>query len=297
VSLWTTKEVLSKARLDQKTVLVANAPPAAADTYQGQVWFDTAAKRLKVAYETAVTGENVGTGDGTTTTFYLANTPVKVDSETVYIDGVAKTRGTDYTIDYDTGAVTFTTPPASGAVITADYTYFTWRLAGAESLTEIPTRSHGDLQNVGADDHHAQLHASTHVGAGNDRITGIVPTKSAVLTNTLTVNLTYWGNEVIGATTLTLQGTHDVIVLANIQCKATYGNTMVEAKLYRNATLIDNSYRYEKLDSGYSTVLTLLYRFTGLSGSQDFRVFMKKPTGQADYDVELRTLVIIAVPV
>lgn len=68
-----------------------------------------------------VTNEDVGTGDGTTTTFTLANTPVLEDSETIYIDGVVQNRGTDYTIDYDTGVVTFTTAPANGSTITADY--------------------------------------------------------------------------------------------------------------------------------------------------------------------------------
>ena len=68
-----------------------------------------------------VTGETVGTGDGTTTTFYLADPPVLWHSETIYVDGVAQTRDTDYTIDYETGEITFATAPASGASITADY--------------------------------------------------------------------------------------------------------------------------------------------------------------------------------
>jgi len=68
-----------------------------------------------------ITGENVGTGDGTTTTFYLQNPPLEEESETIYIDGVAQTRDVDYTIDYETGQITFTNAPPSGAVITADY--------------------------------------------------------------------------------------------------------------------------------------------------------------------------------
>lgn len=72
--------------------------------------------------KTAITGENVGTGDGTTTTFTLDYPPVLYHSETIYIDGAAKTRDTDYTIDYETGEITFTSAPASGASITADYT-------------------------------------------------------------------------------------------------------------------------------------------------------------------------------
>ncbi len=73
---------------------------------------------------TVVTGEAVGTGDGTTTKFYLSNTPVKEESEKIYVDGVLMTRGTDYTIDYETGEITFATAPAAGSSITADYIYY-----------------------------------------------------------------------------------------------------------------------------------------------------------------------------
>jgi len=68
-----------------------------------------------------ITGENVGTGDGVTTTFYLANPPVEEESEEIYVDGVLQTKGTDYTIDYETGQINFTTAPPSGATITANY--------------------------------------------------------------------------------------------------------------------------------------------------------------------------------
>jgi len=68
-----------------------------------------------------ITGENVGTGDGTTTVFNLQETPILEGSDTIYVDGTAQTRNTDYTINYDTGQITFTTAPASSAVITADY--------------------------------------------------------------------------------------------------------------------------------------------------------------------------------
>ena len=74
--------------------------------------------------ELSVTGEAVGTGDGATTEFLLDNYPVKSGSLTVYVDGVAKTEGTDYNVDYNTGKITFTSAPANGASITADYTYY-----------------------------------------------------------------------------------------------------------------------------------------------------------------------------
>jgi len=71
----------------------------------------------------AVVGKNIGTGDGTTTTFNIPDTPVVVDSETIYVDGTPQVKNTDYTIDYTTGVVTFAVAPTSGAVITADYEY------------------------------------------------------------------------------------------------------------------------------------------------------------------------------
>jgi len=74
-------------------------------------------------FKLEVVGENVGTGDGTTTEFTLANAPVMELTETVYLDGTAQTRDTDYTINYTTGAITFSTAPASGVAITADYQY------------------------------------------------------------------------------------------------------------------------------------------------------------------------------
>jgi len=76
------------------------------------------------ATTTAVTGEAVGTGGGLTTTFKLAHSPVVPNSQTVYVAGVAKTEGTDYTFDDWTGTITFATAPAAGAAITANYTYY-----------------------------------------------------------------------------------------------------------------------------------------------------------------------------
>ena len=82
-----------------------------------------------------ITGESVGTGDGTTTEFSLANAPVYYESEVIYVAGTAQTRGTDYTIDYVTGKITFATAPALDAAITADYTYYgITRVLDAESV-------------------------------------------------------------------------------------------------------------------------------------------------------------------
>ena len=81
---------------------------------------------------TTVTGEIVGTGDGTETVFSLGNKEVK--NVVVYFDAVEQESG--YTVDlttYDSnlnksvsfsrGVITFDTPPATDVVITADYEY------------------------------------------------------------------------------------------------------------------------------------------------------------------------------
>lgn len=99
-----------------------------------------------------VVGEAVGTGDGSTTIFDLANDFVvdtahgKVSNEDyliptasqtgstyrliVKVNGVTKTEEefglsapNDYSVDYATGVITFHTAPANGAAITADYFY------------------------------------------------------------------------------------------------------------------------------------------------------------------------------
>ena len=93
--------------------------------------------------ENSVTGEVIGTGDGSTTSFSatLANTPVEPKSLTVHYtiggasytgtnDGEGNITGTDIdsgTINYDTGDVslTFSTAPDSGTDITIDYKYYT----------------------------------------------------------------------------------------------------------------------------------------------------------------------------
>ena len=66
-------------------------------------------------------GEEIGTGDGTQTVFNLQWAPIVAESDVIKVDGVIQTRGTDYTIDNATGAVTFTTAPANGLAILADY--------------------------------------------------------------------------------------------------------------------------------------------------------------------------------
>lgn len=66
-----------------------------------------------------IIGEAVGTGNGTATAF--ATDFVHATNATIYVDGVAQTGVTVSDSATVTNNIVFTTPPASGAVITADY--------------------------------------------------------------------------------------------------------------------------------------------------------------------------------
>ncbi len=78
--------------------------------------------------------ETLGTGDGTTRTFQLTkgySSGGEVETRTItkpvagtvklYKDGIEATSG--WTVDTTTGLVTFTTAPATGAVVTADFDF------------------------------------------------------------------------------------------------------------------------------------------------------------------------------
>ena len=73
--------------------------------------------------EPPITGENLGTGDGSTKEFTTQKKPIYRFSEKVYIDGNLQTRDQDYTVDWYNGIVTFANPPANGTSITIDYTW------------------------------------------------------------------------------------------------------------------------------------------------------------------------------
>jgi hypothetical protein len=72
---------------------------------------------------TQVTNEDCGNGTGSQTDFALDHGKVVVNSELVYIEGALKTRGVDYTMQYDTGVIQFFSPPGSGASYTVTCTY------------------------------------------------------------------------------------------------------------------------------------------------------------------------------
>lgn len=81
------------------------------------------------ASDNSVTGEAIGTGDGSTTAFQLVRSlgdlvePILAPHilSAVYLNGISEASG--WSVDSDTGILTFTTAPAVGAAISADFTF------------------------------------------------------------------------------------------------------------------------------------------------------------------------------
>jgi uncharacterized protein (TIGR02217 family) len=79
----------------------------------------------------AVAGQGLGTGDASTTGFQLlrmiggfAEPIVAPDQVTaIYFNGVTQS-ASGYSVDADTGVVTFAAPPPPGLAITADFTFY-----------------------------------------------------------------------------------------------------------------------------------------------------------------------------
>lgn len=90
--------------------------------------------------DNSVTGQAIGTGDGTTTTFTLQRTFGNGSTGTepigwlntgattnIYVDGVLKTLTTDYTLSTTVGTqqqVNFVTAPAATKAVTCDMSYY-----------------------------------------------------------------------------------------------------------------------------------------------------------------------------
>lgn len=81
----------------------------------------------------SVQGQPIASGDGTTVKFPLIRTiggfteliqaPYTNPQPTVYLNGVAQTYGSQYSVDA-TGNIIFVTAPGVGVAITADFSYF-----------------------------------------------------------------------------------------------------------------------------------------------------------------------------
>lgn len=93
--------------------------------------------------DSTVSGQPIGIGDGSTISFQLVRNiggyleeiqnPAG-QSATVYVAGLRKTQGTDYTIA--NGLVSFAAAPAAGAAITADFQWL-WRVRFAQDSVEF----------------------------------------------------------------------------------------------------------------------------------------------------------------
>lgn len=108
--------------------------------------------RFKDWSDFSVVGQSIGTGDGVTTTFQLIKTynsgsesesrsihkPVE-NSVDIYVDGVLQSSG--MSVNITSGVVTFTTPPALGLSITADFEF------------DVPVRFDTDRLSTSLDDY------------------------------------------------------------------------------------------------------------------------------------------------
>jgi len=70
------------------------------------------------------TTQDTFSGDSSTKTFNLSHGDLLADSVTVTVDGTEQTEGTDYTVDYENGSITFDSAPNNGTTITVEYSYF-----------------------------------------------------------------------------------------------------------------------------------------------------------------------------
>ena len=78
-----------------------------------------------------VTGQALATGDGSATVFQLVRTMANLAEpiiapntvSAIYFNGVRQS-GSGYSIDPNTGLVTFASPPPAGQLVTADFTYY-----------------------------------------------------------------------------------------------------------------------------------------------------------------------------
>ena len=98
------------------------------------------------------------TGDGTTTLLILSESPVAIDTLSVTIGTTAPTEGTGsngYTVDYQRGAITFSTAMTSGSAITIDYqreilTDTTWQNLVNDTIQSMTGEFWKEVYSTGA---------------------------------------------------------------------------------------------------------------------------------------------------
>jgi hypothetical protein len=102
---------------------------------------------VKKVYEhlnlyTSETNEAVGTGNGSQKIFNLANRKVVESTNYIYLNGVLKAEGPDYTIDLTEGIVTFLVAPGGGVVVTANYW---WSDIASSVVTNFINRAEDEI--------------------------------------------------------------------------------------------------------------------------------------------------------
>jgi len=86
--------------------------------------------------ERAILTEVLGEGDTTTVDFKTMVGPVVLDSDSVWVAGVAQVRGVDYTIALDLGIITFAVAPGASEVVTCSYRWTTFTDEELEDVLE-----------------------------------------------------------------------------------------------------------------------------------------------------------------
>lgn len=134
---------------------------------QGQLygfrWKDwTDFKSCPVSATPSASDQDLGLGDGTQTVFQLAKSyqsgehihrrdvrkPV-AGTVTIGLDGQGLIAGTDFVLDHAGGEVTFVSPPADGAVLTAGYEYDVPVRFDTDRLEiNLASFSAGDIPNI-----------------------------------------------------------------------------------------------------------------------------------------------------
>ncbi|MBI4859029.1 MAG: hypothetical protein HY815_01960 [Candidatus Riflebacteria bacterium] len=109
-------------------------------------------------------GHFEGQGDNTKGPYFLADRKVVSNSEKVYVDGIRKFRGTDYSIDYASGVLNFTGAVDDRFKITVDYEFEAPDgLLGQSLVLSRYTGELSDRTNLGVSV------GSRRVGGGGDR--------------------------------------------------------------------------------------------------------------------------------
>ena len=98
--------------------------------------------KFKDPYKYLITGEAIGNGNGSDTVFYFENKYTDIANMSVYVNAVLQTYTTDYTVDSETGAITFTSPPGGSLAVTATYEFYKKYFFKIQNIADL------EIQNI-----------------------------------------------------------------------------------------------------------------------------------------------------